>query len=159
MHFNLCNSLFKMYTLEKKKHVFLMYSMYVNASNNTPTYTHVSSYMVWRVQPWPGIRGTQVLSSVRMKKIQESYKWLFLGNLNPEIESKASNESSEVTFKWIGPQPHKGAFFHWSHFIHFIHESECHESQASKGCSKERVEACILNTEITKGSRLHDITA
>jgi len=39
----------------------------------------------------PGIRGTQVKSSVRMKKMQESSKCLFLGNLIPEIESKAPN--------------------------------------------------------------------
>jgi hypothetical protein len=39
----------------------------------------------------PGIRGTQVKSSVRMKKTQESSKWLFLGNLIPEIDSKAPN--------------------------------------------------------------------
>ena len=39
----------------------------------------------------PRIRGTQVKSSVRMKKMQESSKWLFLGNLIPEIESKAPN--------------------------------------------------------------------
>jgi hypothetical protein len=39
----------------------------------------------------PGIHGTQVKSSVRMKKTQESSKWLFLGNLIPEIESKAPN--------------------------------------------------------------------
>ena len=38
-----------------------------------------------------GIRGTQVKSSVRMKKTQDSSKWLFLGNLIPEIESKAPN--------------------------------------------------------------------
>jgi hypothetical protein len=47
-------------------------------------------------QNWPvwsglGICGTQVKSSVRMKKTQESSKWLFLGNLIPEIESKAPN--------------------------------------------------------------------
>ena len=28
-----------------------MYSMYANASNNTPSYTYVSSYMAWRVHP------------------------------------------------------------------------------------------------------------
>ena len=39
----------------------------------------------------PGIRSTQVNSSVRMKKTQESSKWLFLDNLIPEIESKAPN--------------------------------------------------------------------
>ena len=39
----------------------------------------------------PRIRGTQVKSSVRMKKTQESSKWLFLGNLIPEIDSKAPN--------------------------------------------------------------------
>ena len=37
----------------------------------------------------PGIRGTQVKSYVRMKKTQDSSKGLFLGNLIPEIESKA----------------------------------------------------------------------
>ena len=30
-----------------------MYIMYINASNNTPSYTHVSSYKVWRVHPPP----------------------------------------------------------------------------------------------------------
>ena len=39
----------------------------------------------------PRIRGTQVKSSVRMKKTQESSKWLFLDNLTPEIKSKAPN--------------------------------------------------------------------
>ena len=39
----------------------------------------------------PGIRGTQVKSSMRMKKMQESSKWLFLGNLILEIESKGPN--------------------------------------------------------------------
>ena len=38
-----------------------------------------------------GIRGTQVNSSVRMKKTKESFKWLLLSNLIPEIESKAPN--------------------------------------------------------------------
>ena len=28
-----------------------MYTMYANASNNTASYTHVSSYMIWRVHP------------------------------------------------------------------------------------------------------------
>ena len=28
-----------------------MYTMYANASNYTPFYTHVSSYVVWRVHP------------------------------------------------------------------------------------------------------------
>ena len=39
----------------------------------------------------PRIRGTQVKSSVRMKKTHESSKWLFLDHLIPEIESKAPN--------------------------------------------------------------------
>ena len=39
----------------------------------------------------PGIRGTHLKSSVRMKKMQESSNWLFLGNLILEIESKAPN--------------------------------------------------------------------
>ena len=37
----------------------------------------------------PRIRGTQVKSSVWMKKAQESSKWIFLDNLIPKIESKA----------------------------------------------------------------------
>ena len=45
-----------------------------------------------------------------MKKTKESSKWLFLGNLIQEIESKAPNRSSDVTFEWIGPQPHREAF-------------------------------------------------
>lgn len=28
-----------------------MYTMYIDASNNTPPYTHIDSYMVWRVHP------------------------------------------------------------------------------------------------------------
>jgi len=54
------------------------------------------------------------------EKTQESSKWLFLGNMIPGIESKAPNQSSDITFKWIGPQPHRGAFFYWSRFIHDI---------------------------------------
>ena len=42
-------------------------------------------------QPKLGIRGTQVKLSVRMKKTHDSSKWLFLGNLILEIESKAPN--------------------------------------------------------------------
>ena len=38
-----------------------------------------------------GIRGTHLKPSVRMKKTQDSSKWLFLGNLILEIESKAPN--------------------------------------------------------------------
>ena len=35
-----------MYTLEKKQYLSFMYIMYVNALNYTPSYTHVSSYIV-----------------------------------------------------------------------------------------------------------------
>ena len=28
-----------------------MYSMYASASNSTPSYTHISLYVVWRVPP------------------------------------------------------------------------------------------------------------
>ena len=38
-------------------------------------------------------------SSARMKKTQESSKWLFLDNLTTEIESKAPNYSSDITFE------------------------------------------------------------
>ena len=47
---------------------------------------HVRVYVSGR-----GICGTQVKSYVRMKKTQQSSKWLFLGNLIPEIDSKGPN--------------------------------------------------------------------
>ena len=34
-----------------------MYTMYTNASNNFPSYAHVSSYVVWKVQPKGAPRG------------------------------------------------------------------------------------------------------
>ena len=54
-------------------------------------FCHYPYVDVYGVYLRPGIRGTQVKSSVRMKKTQESSKWLFLGNLIPEIESEAPN--------------------------------------------------------------------
>ena len=81
----------------------------------------------------PGIRGTQVNHLCGWKKMQESSKCLFWGNLIPEIESKVPNESSDITFEWIGPQPHRRAFL-----LEPLHPrclgwmilSECHESPA-----------------------------
>ena len=35
-----------MYTLEKRMHVPYIYTTYNIASNNTPSYTHVSPYVV-----------------------------------------------------------------------------------------------------------------
>ena len=40
-----------MCTLEREKYISLMYIVYANTSYNTPYYTHVSSYLVWRVHP------------------------------------------------------------------------------------------------------------
>ena len=38
---------------KEQQHLSLMHTMYTNASNNTPFYTHISwTYMVWRVHPW-----------------------------------------------------------------------------------------------------------
>ena len=48
-------------------------------------------YIVEYMNRRPGIRGTQVKSSMRMKKTQESSKLLFLDNLIPEIEPEAPN--------------------------------------------------------------------
>ena len=42
------------HTLEKNQYLSLMYVMYVGASNDTPSYTHISLYVVWRVHP-PGL--------------------------------------------------------------------------------------------------------
>jgi hypothetical protein len=50
----------------------------------------ITLYVIY-IHKGPGIRGTQVKSSMQMKKTQESSKWLFLGNLILEIESKAPN--------------------------------------------------------------------
>ena len=38
-----------MYRLEENQYLSLMYSMYANALNNTPSYTHVRSYVVCKV--------------------------------------------------------------------------------------------------------------
>jgi hypothetical protein len=35
----------------EKQHLRFMYTMNANASNNTPSYIHVSSYVVWRIYP------------------------------------------------------------------------------------------------------------
>ena len=35
----------------ENQHLSLMYTMYANASNKYPSYTHVKSYMVQRVHP------------------------------------------------------------------------------------------------------------
>jgi hypothetical protein len=40
------NDLFKMYTLEREKCHSLMYTMYTNVSNITPSYTHDTLYVV-----------------------------------------------------------------------------------------------------------------
>ena len=46
---------FLMYTLKEKKKrkrkTLLMYIVYIDVSNYTPSCTHVSSYVVWRVHP------------------------------------------------------------------------------------------------------------
>ena len=38
-------------TYREKQHLSPMYAMYANASNNTPSYTHVKSCMVWWIHP------------------------------------------------------------------------------------------------------------
>ena len=64
---------------------------YIQDYGNKISIEELIAVAVLMPQTRPGIRGTQVLSSVRMKKTQDSSKWLFLGNLIPEIESKATN--------------------------------------------------------------------
>jgi hypothetical protein len=82
---------------------------------------------------WQGIRGTQVKSSVWMKKMHESSKWLFLGNLIPEIESKArislvASHLNESALKPIGGlfllEPLHPRYLGWMILL------ECHESPA-----------------------------
>ena len=48
-----------MCTLEKNKYLSIMDSLYTNASNNTPSHTHVSSYVVWSVHPPWTVYGKQ----------------------------------------------------------------------------------------------------
>ena len=50
-----------------------MYIMYANASNDTPSYTQVSLYVVWRVHP-PGAKNLLIISSSRPRKVQLSLK-------------------------------------------------------------------------------------
>ena len=45
-YFKILNSL-----LNCTLYLSLMYTMYITVSNNTPSYTHVSLYIVWRVHP------------------------------------------------------------------------------------------------------------
>ena len=62
-----------------------------NICIHSHTSTRLFLYQSLLPHSGPGIRGTHLKSSARMKKMQESSKWLFLGNLIPEIESKAPN--------------------------------------------------------------------
>jgi hypothetical protein len=43
--------LINVHTREKTIYLPYIFNMYTNASNNTPSYTHISSYVVWRVHP------------------------------------------------------------------------------------------------------------
>ena len=42
------------------------FTMYTNASNNAPSYTHVSLYMVWRVHPWAKSQVPRMLARLDM---------------------------------------------------------------------------------------------
>jgi hypothetical protein len=48
-----------------------MYIMYANASNNTPSYTNVSSYVVWRVHPGEYTWFDYLLRCIQSRKVQE----------------------------------------------------------------------------------------
>jgi hypothetical protein len=49
----------------RKLYFSLMYTMYVNASINTPTYTHVTLYIVRRVHPLGLKLGVELLNFLR----------------------------------------------------------------------------------------------
>ena len=49
--FNILNSLLNVY-LEKNNTSPFCITMYIDSSNESPSYTHISSYVVWRIQPW-----------------------------------------------------------------------------------------------------------
>ena len=89
-----------------------------DSSIESKRYTHTN--VAYPTQSWAGIVSLTKDHPCGWKNTHESSKLLFLGNLIPEIESRAPNYSSDITFKWVGPQPHRGAFFYWSHFIHDI---------------------------------------
>ena len=46
-----------------------MNTMYANASNNTPSYTHISAYVVWRVHP----RFATIVELELLSPIQDLY--------------------------------------------------------------------------------------
>ena len=46
-----------------------------------------------------GFVALTLVDEVRMKKTQDSSKWLFWDNLIPEIKSKAPNQFSDITFE------------------------------------------------------------
>ena len=60
--------------LHTKENLYLSltYTMYANASNKTPSYTHISSYVIWSVQP-PGIehRHAKMLVNVLYRHVRE----------------------------------------------------------------------------------------
>ena len=50
--FKILNSHFiYMYTLEYQKYLSLIYTIYANDLDNTPSYTYITLYVAWRVQP------------------------------------------------------------------------------------------------------------
>ena len=63
LHFKILNNLLYIYTCFKvlisflnvhtkeKQYPSLIYTMYTSSSNNIPSYTHISSYVAWRVHP------------------------------------------------------------------------------------------------------------
>ena len=63
-----------------------MYTMYANASNNTPYYTCVSSYMVWRVHP-PGFKLSNCLLKVTTLQFVDGLKSKMTYALCDELQS------------------------------------------------------------------------
>ena len=56
-----------------------MFIMYANTSNNIPSYTHVSSYVVWRDHPpWPTLTHFKASCFFEWEYYTKfSYSWTF----------------------------------------------------------------------------------
>jgi hypothetical protein len=93
LYFKKINSLFKC--------TQFMYTMYASASNNIPSYTHVSSYVVWRVHPHAEIQPNTNLLAL-LNKPSTSNTNLLAPNTNPSTP----NANPSLTQHHLAPTQH-----------------------------------------------------
>ena len=51
----------------KTKPLLFMFSLYTNSLDNVPSYTQISSYMVWRVDSWAKYQVPSMLARSNME--------------------------------------------------------------------------------------------